>query len=136
MATRKPLFMNGTYGWSEEMALTDDVELGGLTINSGGTGIVMNSKKITGLGAATSANDAIAYGQSGASLAGLALTGGLDMNPNAITEVPAADASGKPLVYGQASASLASLNVVPSSVPSTLREMFSTAIPDRTAWVQ
>lgn len=48
MADKKPLFMS-TEGYQEELAFTDDVQLGKLTINASGTGIVMNSKPITGL---------------------------------------------------------------------------------------
>lgn len=48
MADKRPLFM-GAEGYSEEMAFTDEVQLGKVTINSGGTGIVMNGKPISGL---------------------------------------------------------------------------------------
>lgn len=79
MAERKPLFM-GSMGFSEEMATTDDLTLGKLTIDSGGTGIVMNGKKVTGMGDATTAGDALAYGQSGASLGDLTIASGGDIN--------------------------------------------------------
>lgn len=55
MAARKPLFMNATEGYSEEMATTDSMTLGGLTM---GGDIVMGGNKITGLGLATAAGDA------------------------------------------------------------------------------
>jgi hypothetical protein len=71
------------------MSIDDYITLGKLTIDSSGVGIVMNTKKITGLGAGTSANDALAYGQSSASLAGLTLTGNLAMGSNKITGVAA-----------------------------------------------
>jgi hypothetical protein len=56
------------------MAITDEMTLGGLTM---GGNIAMGTNKITGLGAATTDNDALAYGQSSANLAGLTI----DTNP-------------------------------------------------------
>jgi hypothetical protein len=71
------------------MAIDDFITLGKLTIDSSGTGIVMSSKKITGLAAGTASGDALSYGQSSASLAGLALTGNLTMGSNKITGLAA-----------------------------------------------
>lgn len=77
MALRKFLFQSSE-GYTEEQATADSLNLGALTM---GGAIAMGTNKITGLGAATTANDALAYGQSGALLAGLALSGGnLDLS--------------------------------------------------------
>jgi hypothetical protein len=75
MALRKFLFQS-TEGYFEEQQPADALDLGGLTMSGN---IAMGTNKITGLGAATAANDGLAYGQSGASLAGLALTANLDL---------------------------------------------------------
>ncbi len=75
MAARKPLFM-GSEGFSEEMATSDEMTLGGLTM---GGAIAMGTNKITGVGAATAANDALTYGQSGAVLNGLGITSAADI---------------------------------------------------------
>ena len=56
MAERKPLFMS-TEGWSEEMATTDSMTLGGLTMSGGG--IAMGSQKITGLADGTDPADGV-----------------------------------------------------------------------------
>lgn len=84
MAERKPIFIS-TEGYSEEMAQTDSMTLGALSIHSSGTGIDMNGKKVSDMGSATTAGDALAYAQSGASLAGLGLTANLTMGTNKIT---------------------------------------------------
>lgn len=78
MAVRKPMFMS-TLGFSEEMAATDELQLGGLTMSGN---IAMGGNKVTGLGAATASGDAIMYGQTGAML------NGLNVNSTAITNVP------------------------------------------------
>jgi len=75
MAARKPLFMD-TEGFSEEMAITDSMTLGGLTM---GGAIAMGDNKITGLGDATADGDAIGYQQTGAELGDLAITSGGDI---------------------------------------------------------
>lgn len=72
MAERKPLFLNQTEGFSEEMTTTDSMTLGGLTM---GGDITMEGNKISGLGAGTSEGDALSYGQSSALLSGLDLAG-------------------------------------------------------------
>lgn len=82
MAERKPLFMDQTEGFMEEMATSDSMTLGGLAM---GGNISMGTNKVTGLGAATASGDAISYGQSSASLAGLTLTADLAMGTNKIT---------------------------------------------------
>jgi len=81
MADRKPLFM-GTEGFHEEMSLTDGLEIGNLTINSGGTGIVMNGKELSGLPAATSspAGQPLVFNQTGAGLGDLTIVSGGDIN--------------------------------------------------------
>ena len=56
MAPRKPLFMT-TEGFSEEMATTDSMTLGGLTMSGGN--IAMGTNKITGLADGTDDNDAV-----------------------------------------------------------------------------
>jgi len=53
--------------------------------SAGSSDINMNSQKVTSLAAATIAGDAISYGQSGASLAGLTLTAALAMGGSKIT---------------------------------------------------
>lgn len=54
MATRKPMFMTAE-GFFEEMAATDDLQLGGLAMSGN---IAMTNNKITGLGAPSSDADA------------------------------------------------------------------------------
>ena len=54
MALRKPLFM-GSEPYSEEMAATDSIQLGGLTMSGD---IAMGGAKVTGLGAPTADGDA------------------------------------------------------------------------------
>jgi len=81
MAERKPMFMAAD-GFSEEMAIADSMTLGGLTM---GGNVIMAANKITGLGAASASGDALAYGQSSASLAGLTLTADLAMGTNGIS---------------------------------------------------
>jgi len=58
MALRKP-FVLSTEGFHEEMPVTDALDVGAITINAAGTGIDMNSKKITNLANGTAANDAL-----------------------------------------------------------------------------
>ena len=77
MALRKFLFMNATEGYQEEQQPSDSLGLGGLTMSGN---IAMGSNKVTGLGAGTTAGDALAYGQAGASLNGLTSTGNIDLN--------------------------------------------------------
>jgi hypothetical protein len=55
MALRKPLFM-GTEGFGEEMAATDSLQLGGLTMSGD---IAMGGQKITGLGTGTGPADGV-----------------------------------------------------------------------------
>jgi hypothetical protein len=55
MALRKPLFM-GTEGFGEEMAATDSLQLGGLTMSGD---IAMGGQKVTGLGTGTNPADAV-----------------------------------------------------------------------------
>jgi hypothetical protein len=90
MTERKPLYM-GDEGYPVEVPTTDSMTLGGLTM---GGNIIMQTNKITGLGAGSSAGDALSYGQSSASLAGLSLTNVLNMNNNQINSVGAPSLSG------------------------------------------
>lgn len=84
MATVKFLY-GGVNGYPREQDPTDDIQLGGLSMSGG---IDMNSQKITELGSATASGDALAYGQSGASLSGLSITdSALNMNSQQITNV-------------------------------------------------
>ena len=91
MTLRKILFFNASAdNPGPNQALdTDTYNVGGLT--SSGNIALTGSSKVTGLGAATAAGDALSYGQSGASLAGLTMTGLLDLGANNITttHVPA-----------------------------------------------
>lgn len=71
MAERKFSYV-GADGWGVPADASDSTTLGGLTM---GGNIDMNSAgKVVNCNAATVANDALVYGQSGASLAGLAIT--------------------------------------------------------------
>jgi len=86
-AERKPLFMDQTEGFHEEMALNDYLSIGKLTIaapGSGGVGILMGGNKITGLADGTATGDALAWGQSGAYLGNTTFTGNVDMSNNLI----------------------------------------------------
>lgn len=96
MATRKPLFL-GDVG-AEEMATTDDILLGGLTMSGD---IAMGSNKVTGLAAASASGDAISYGQSSASLAGLTLTDDIAMGNNQIGGLAAGTAADDAVNKGQ-----------------------------------
>lgn len=58
MATRKPLFMNQTEGYHEQMANADDIVLGGLQINTGGTGIDLNHSPLINLDPPVNPEDA------------------------------------------------------------------------------
>lgn len=90
MATRKFLY-GGANGYPREADPLDDIELGGLAMSGG---IDMNSNKVTELADATAAGDALAFGQTGASLSGLDITDNpLDMNNQQITNVADATAS-------------------------------------------
>jgi len=89
-AERKPLFMNQTEGFSEEMALNDYMSIGKLTIavpGSGGLGIVMGGNKITGLADGTTTGDALAWGQSSAQLGTTTFTGNVDLTNHLINNV-------------------------------------------------
>jgi len=88
MPVRKPLFIT-TKGWHREMADSDSLVLGGLSMSGA---ITMGGNKITGLADATAAGDALAFGQSGASLDGLSLSSDLAMGGNKITGLAAGTA--------------------------------------------
>jgi len=76
MAERKPLFMQ-TSGFSEEMATSDSMQLGGLTM---GGAIAMGGNQLSNLGAADASGEALVYGQSSANLADLTLASNGDLN--------------------------------------------------------
>ena len=77
MALRNFLFQSAE-GYFQEQAPTDSLDLGGLAMTGD---ITMGSNKVTGAAAATASGDLISYGQSGALLSGLALSGGnLDLS--------------------------------------------------------
>lgn len=76
MAERKPLFMTAEGFW-EEMATSDSITLGGLSM---GGNITMNSNQLSGLGAADASGEALVYGQSSANLADLTLASNGDLN--------------------------------------------------------
>jgi len=105
MAARKPIFL-AAEGYSEEMALTDSMSLGGLTMSGD---VVMSSNKVTGLAAGSTSGDALSYGQSGANLAGLtssadiALTGGAEVTGLPATPSGSTAATSKAYVDGVAS---------------------------------
>lgn len=77
MAERKPLFLDSTEGFSEEMATTDSMTLGGLTM---GGAIDMGSNPITNVEAADAAGEALVYGQAGANVGDLTVASGGDIN--------------------------------------------------------
>lgn len=84
MATRKFLYGDAN-GYSREQDPTDDIALGGLAMSGN---IAMSSNQITGLTGGDASGEALAYGQSGASLAGLSIdTNPLNMNSQQITNV-------------------------------------------------
>lgn len=60
MAERKPLFMDQTEGFSEEMATSDSMTLGGLTVESGGNIALSGGGEVTGLPATPSGATAAA----------------------------------------------------------------------------
>lgn len=74
MANRVVLAYDPTYGYPETIASGDNIDM-------------QSAAKIVNLTAGTTAGDSLAYGQSGASLAGLTLTAALAMGGFAITNV-------------------------------------------------
>lgn len=81
------LYQTGNDTFPQELDTSaDSATLAGLTIHASGTGIVMNSKKITGLGSATASGDAIAYGQTAAELQDLTITGSVTNDGHAATK--------------------------------------------------
>jgi hypothetical protein len=77
MATRKFTFISAE-GYTEEQGAADELSLGKITL-SGVSGVAIDAggTKIANAAAATTSGDAIVYGQSSASLAGLTLTGNM-----------------------------------------------------------
>lgn len=74
MAARKPLYMDQTTGFHEEMAISDEMTLGALTM--GGNIDMDSAGKITNSNPATAAGDALVYGQADAEVANLNITSG------------------------------------------------------------
>jgi hypothetical protein len=72
MANRVVLAFNSTYGFAESLAAGDNLDL-------------QSTGKIVNLAAGASSGDALSYGQSGASLAGLTLTADLAMGTYKVT---------------------------------------------------
>ena len=90
MAERKilALYETGDDTFPEEIDVaSDSITVAALTIHASGTGITMNSKKITGLGDATTAGDALAFGQNAAELGTTSFTGDVDAGGNQIGNV-------------------------------------------------
>lgn len=99
MATRKFLFMAAD-GYSAEQAATDDIALGALSVSPGN--INLNSTgKVVGVAAATANGDALVYGQSAASLAGLTMTGAIAMGNSKITGLADGTAAQDAVSYSQ-----------------------------------
>jgi hypothetical protein len=69
--------MGTTEGFAEEMATSDSMTLGGLSM---GGDIAMNSNQLSGLGAADASGEALVYGQTSASLGDLTLAADGDLN--------------------------------------------------------
>ena len=88
-------------GYAEEMSSGDSINLGGLGMTGS---ITMGNNKITGLAAGTTDGDALAYGQTGAKLLGVELSG------YNVTGATAGTTAGNFLVYGQTAGHLAGLN--------------------------
>lgn len=89
MANRVLLAYNASYEFPEEVASGDNLDA--------------RTGKLINLGAATSSGDAISYGQSGAVLAGLALTAVLAMGGNKITNLADGTVASDAVNYGQLS---------------------------------
>lgn len=107
MAERKPLFMDATEGFSEEMSPTaDTMTLLGLKV--GATGVDLQSVgKVFGVVAATTDGDALVYGQSGGNLAGLSIdTNPLSMGSQKITGLAAGTDAGDAINKGQLDAAV------------------------------
>jgi len=84
MATRKFLY-GGVNGYSREQDPADDIALGGLAMTGD---ITMATNQITGLTGGDASGEALAYGQTGASVSGLTVTtSALDMSSQQITNV-------------------------------------------------
>jgi len=99
MAARKFLFMAAD-GTQEEGATSDTTTLGGLTM--GGNIDMASAGKVIGSTAATTDGDLLAYGQTGANLAGLTIdTADLAMSGQKITGLAAGTAAGDGINKGQ-----------------------------------
>lgn len=84
MTTRKFLYGDSN-GFHREQDPADDIALGGLAMSGA---ITMGSNQITGLSGGDAANEALAYGQTGASLSGLTVTdSALNMSSQQITNI-------------------------------------------------
>lgn len=63
MALRKPFVLNTTEGYHEELPVADTLDVGSIEINASGTGIDMNSKKITEVGDGSDPADGVNLAQ-------------------------------------------------------------------------
>lgn len=112
MATRKFLFMAAD-GYHEEQANGDDIKLGALVIGDGsvsaGNISLSTTGKIVNSAAATTAGDALVYGQSAASLAGLTMTGAIAMGTNKITGLGNGTAAQDGVTYSQLQSAVSGL---------------------------
>ncbi len=79
MALKIPFVLNETEGFHELIDVADTLDVGSIEINASGTGIAMNSKKITGAGAATASGDVLVFGQTGGELQDLTIQSGGDI---------------------------------------------------------
>lgn len=77
MAERKFLYLSSEGYHQEHATASDELTIAGLTL--GGAIDMQSSNKITNLSAATTAGDALSYGQSSAQLSGLTLTSNTDL---------------------------------------------------------
>jgi hypothetical protein len=107
MAERKPLFMDATEGFSEEMSPTADT-MTLLGLKAGASGVdLQNVGKVVNLVAASADGDALAYGQSSANLAGLSIdTNPLTMGSQKITSLAAGTDPGDAINKGQLDAAV------------------------------
>ena len=86
----QPLFIQtaSDAGYHEEFdPVNNGMTIGGLSMDSGGDGIDMNTTKVIALGAGTNAGDAIGWGQNGVQLGDTVFTDDVDLGHNIITNL-------------------------------------------------
>lgn len=110
MALRRFLAFNATDSYHEEVPLTDTIQTGGATM-TGNLAFSGGSAKVTGSAAGTTNGDGLVYGQAGAALASLTMSGAIAMGTNKVTGLGAATTNGDALSYGQSAAALAGLTM-------------------------